>query len=87
MDQDGLDFFNLFINRLDLKKACLRSGDSFEEDIYWDVNNMSLTIKVVLGGEEKGFYGYRHIYDFSNLYKESNEFYSELLEGYLKFRK
>ena len=48
---------------------------------------MSLTIKVVLGGEEKGFWGYRHIYDFSNLYKDSNEFYSDLMEGYLKFKK
>jgi len=48
---------------------------------------MSLTIKVVLGGEEKGFWGYKHIYDFGNLYKDSNEFYSDLMEGYLKFKK
>ena len=70
----------LIRNRLMSKMK--RNGHSFKEEIKFETNPASLSIRLVIGGEDKGLIGYKYIYEGDCVFKKAEELYKNILLAY-----
>ena len=56
-----------------------RNRHSFKEDIKFETNPASLSIRVVIGGEEQRLISWKYIYECDCVFKEAEELYNDIL--------
>tara|TARA_B100001167_G_C16774583_1_gene310390 strand:- start:9148 stop:9438 length:291 start_codon:yes stop_codon:yes gene_type:complete len=87
MNISKINTFRSLNNRNKLQQQALRNRHTFKKELYIDIDNSCLVIKVVVGGEEKGIVYYKYVYEGDCFFKELNELYADLLKEYDKTKK
>ena len=82
MNINGIKKFRLFHSRNLLQQKALSNKHTFEEEIYWDIDDYCLVINIIIGGEELGIVYYRKINEDGILFIEAEKAYKDMLKQY-----
>lgn len=82
MKTTELEKLETLLIRNRLKSKMQRNKHSFKEEIKFETNPASLSIRVVIGGEEKGLVSLKYIYEGDCVFKKAEELYYNILLAY-----
>lgn len=82
MKTTELEKLETLLIRNRLRSKMQRNRHSFKEEIKFETNPASLSIRVVIGGEEKGLVSLKYIYQGDCVFKKAEELYKDILLAY-----
>lgn len=82
MKTTELDKLETLLIRNRLRSRVQRNRHSLKEDIKFETNPASLSIRLVIGGEELGLISVKYIYEGECVFEKAGELYNDTLTAY-----
>ena len=81
-----LDKISTLLDRNVLKGLANNNNHSFEEKIYLDYKLSCLVIEILIGGKERGVYGFTYIRENECVFSKLKYMYSDLINLYKEMK-